>query len=101
MCTFEDQRLEQARAESFEAGRKAERAAIVQYLREDADSAHAPRNIAAQDRCDARIRILANSIEEGEHAEGAGCKRCGKPVAYPGAVYCGAACSAQAEGGHG
>lgn len=28
-----------------------------------------------------------------------GCKRCGKPLAYPGAVYCGAACTAQAEAG--
>ncbi len=25
------------------------------------------------------------------------CKRCGKPAAYPGAIYCGAGCAARAE----
>lgn len=28
-----------------------------------------------------------------------GCRRCGKPLAYPGALYCGAACCARLEAG--
>lgn len=33
---------------------------------------------------------------ESEESNG-GCQRCGKPLAYPGAIYCGAGCSARAE----
>ncbi len=39
------------------------------------------------------------SLDELEEHAAKGCKRCGKPLAYPGAIYCGATCSAQAEAG--
>jgi hypothetical protein len=61
MCTFEDHRVEQARAEAFEAGRKAERAEIVRWIRREYGE-FATDRVTTIERC-------ASEIEAGEHAE--------------------------------